>query len=85
MIKNDKATVCAQLHLEWGLAQHYWNETRAKSSIRQAQVITGLSANISGAAGVRENGQETAQMVLLWNVNTATELVQKRRIRLEKA
>ena len=75
LVKGAQAIICAQLHLEWGLAQHYWNETNgAKKSIRQAQAITGLSASVSGAVGVRGKwSKETAQMVLLAESKSTTD------------
>jgi tetratricopeptide (TPR) repeat protein len=67
MVTGPGAIACAQLHLEWGLAQHYYNESEGgKASIRQAQLITKLSVDVSGAMGLRGVWQkkDTAQMVI---------------------
>ena len=77
LVKGAQAIICAQLHLEWGLAQHYWNETNgAKKSIRQAQAITGLSA----VSGAKERGKWSKNcMVLLLNQKTTDDNMMVRR------
>ena len=65
--ESNVSTVFSQLFLEWGLAQHYYNDSDGgKTSIRQAQLKRKLSVNLTGSMGLRGIWQEkkTEQMVV---------------------
>lgn len=70
--------LCARAWLEWGLAQHYFEDpSKGKHSFAKAQEVSGLIAQWTGALGKRTKYQqkELAQSVLL--AKSAEPLIEK--------
>ncbi|CCI46699.1 unnamed protein product [Albugo candida] len=66
------SSILARFYVEWGLAQHFSDkENRGKENFAKAQILTGLTAELSGAIGRKTKFQQksVAQMVLLASSN----------------